>query len=445
MIQRLPMLALLALGACAEVEPGQRELSSIRFAPASLPQGVVRSNADLAADFLDLTFQLESGEPLPVLLRYEAPIRVHFDANGLGSFRRDLDEVLDRLRREAGLDIAETRDREAAQIRIEGVPAAQIARIFPTAACFIVPGAEDWASFVREKPEARARWSDQTRLEGAAIFLPLDTTPQDLRDCLNEELSQALGTANDLYRLPDSVWNDDNFHGLATPFDMLMLRVLYQPELASGMTRAEVARVVPGLLDRLNPRGRHLPRAARAPESRAFAAALQAAASHESGREARLGAARVAVQIAAEMRPSDHRLGVALLALGRLELRDDPLNAARRFAQAYNRTAAGLGKADVRTAQAAIHLAALALGTGQDEVALALARANRPAALRAQNAVLVAGFAAIEAEALTGLDRPDEARAARLDSLRWARYAFGDEGGALAREELALARAASAS
>ena len=117
------------------------------------------------------------------------------------------------------------------------MPAAQITRVFPTAACFIVPGETDW----RELPappgaEARIRWSDQATLERAAIFLPLDTTPQDVRDCLNEEITQALGPANDLYRLPDSIWNDDNFHGMATPFDMTILRALYQPELASGMT-----------------------------------------------------------------------------------------------------------------------------------------------------------------------------------------------------------------
>ena len=76
------------------------------------------------------------------------------------------------------------------------------------------------------------RWSDQETLGQAAIFLPLDTTPQDVRDCLHEEITQALGPANDLYRLPDSIWNDDNFHGMATPFDMLILRALYQPELA---------------------------------------------------------------------------------------------------------------------------------------------------------------------------------------------------------------------
>ena len=39
--------------------------------------GVARSNRDLAQDFLDLTFGLESGEKLDHLLRYEAPVRVY--------------------------------------------------------------------------------------------------------------------------------------------------------------------------------------------------------------------------------------------------------------------------------------------------------------------------------------------------------------------------------
>ena len=82
-----------------------------------------------------------------------------------------------------------------ADLQIEAVPAAQISRVFPTAACFIVPGETDWRGFLRRRSAARMRWSDQRTLGRAAIFLPLDTTPQDVRDCLNEEITQALGPA----------------------------------------------------------------------------------------------------------------------------------------------------------------------------------------------------------------------------------------------------------
>ncbi len=263
----------------------------MRFAPIVIPKGVEHSNADLAADFLDLTFELESGEVLDRLLRYEQPIRVHLALPAPPSYRNDLETLVARLRVEAGIDISTTEDPALAQIAIRPVPAAELARVFPTAACFIVPGETSWQSFRRRRPDARRRWSTQSQLEGAAILLPADTTPQDARDCLHEELTQALGPANDLYRLPDSIWNDDNLHGIATPFDMLMLRVLYQPELRSGMTREQVAARLPYLIDRENAVGRSIAPLSRHPESRAWANAIGVALSPRSTRDGRLAAA----------------------------------------------------------------------------------------------------------------------------------------------------------
>lgn len=431
-------LLLAPLAGCA-IAPRTEGLSSVRFGAATLPQGVARSNRDLGQDFLDLTFALESGETLTSILRYEMPVRVYMGSPSLVPYAADLAALLNRIRVEAGVDIAETSDPDAAQIRIEAVPASQIARVFPTAACFIVPGERSWADFMRDRAKPQVRWSEQRTLQRAAIFLPPDTTPQDLRDCLNEEVTQALGPANDLYRLPDTIWNDDNFHGMATRFDMLMLRTLYQPEIHSGMSREEVAEVLPRLLDRVNPSGRTVPRTVRSPESKAFATALEAGLDRDASREDRLAAAKLAAQIASEMRPVDHRLGVALLTLGRLSLRQDPVAAAKDFAEAYKLFTRQLGPGDVRTAQAAVHLAALALGTGQFDAAITLADQHVPVAEKAQNAILVAGLLSIKAEALAALGDTGAARSTRLDSLRWARYGFGDTDGTLAREQAQLA------
>ena len=60
-------------------------------------------------------------------------------------------------------------------------------------------------------------------------------------------------------------------------------------------------------------------------------------------------------------------------------------------------------------------------------------------AVENQNAILLAGLLSIKAEALAELGDMPRAQAARLDSLRWARYGFGDIDGALAREEAQLA------
>jgi hypothetical protein len=436
----LPLIAAGWLAACAAPLTGPGEtLSSVRFAAVSMPTGVARSNVDLAEDFIDLTLSLESGEALDRILRYEEPIRVHVRSASLGPYRRDIEDLLARLRDEAKIDIATTADPAAAQLHIEAVPASEIRRVFPTAACFIVPDETSWDGFLHRAAQQRRRWSDQPRLEGAAIFVPSDTTPQDVRDCLNEEITQALGVANDLYRLPDSIFNDDNFHGIATRFDMLMLRALYRPEIASGMSRDQVAAAVPAVLAAINPEGRGRPPTHRHPESRAWAGAIEAALSRDVPRDQRLGAAQVATQIAAEMDPPDHRLGVSLLALGRLNLRRDPAASARNFGDAYTLFRDQFGVDDIRTAQAGVHLAAIALGTGHYQAAVQLADLHTPGALAGRNAILLAGLLSIKADALAALGDAAGAQEARLDSLRWARYGFGDTDGTLAREQAQLA------
>ena len=437
-LRSLTLAALIGLSACA-ARPPDATLTGVRFPDGGRPLGVARSNADLAQDFIDLTFALENGTELKALLRHERPVRVYLASSGLDPYRRDVDRLMRRLRDEAGLDIALTGDPARAQIHIEAVPARSIRRIFPTAACFIVPGVTSWSEFRGRDGDADLRWSNQQALGEAAIFLPVDTAPQDVRDCLAEELTQALGPANDLYRLPDTVWNDDNFHGDPTAFDMVILRALYQPELRSGMSRDAVGAALPGVLDRVNPKGRGKARAARAPESPEFAKAIERALSRDRTRAERAAAANDATRIAAAMRPVDHRLGVALLARGREELRRDPEAAVRDFGSAYTLFRTRLGPRDIRTAQAGVHLAAMSLATERYDLAIRLADLHVPDALAARNAVLIAGYLSIKAAALAETGRIDEAREARLDSLRWARYGFGEEGGGMAREQARIA------
>ena len=202
---------------------------------------MARSNVDLAQDFLDLTFALESGEELDHLLRYETPVRIYLASPDLAAYRPDLTALIARLRTEAGIDIAETATptrRRSSSRRCRRRRSPGSSRRRPASSCRARPtGGASCAAAATPgcAGRTRRRWS------GRRSSCRSDTTPQDVRDCLNEEITQALGPANDLYRLPDSIWNDDNFHGMATPFDMTILRALYQPELRSGMTRAEVA------------------------------------------------------------------------------------------------------------------------------------------------------------------------------------------------------------
>ncbi len=437
------LISIIVLAGCVDpigraVDPLPADL--LRFDARGQPQGVARSNLDLADDFLDLTFALENGDKLPALLKYNGRIRVVLRSPGLSTYQPELTALLARLRNEARVDIVQTNTPEEAQIHIHAVPRRTISRVFPGAACFIVPGVRSWSEF--RSPQADPdviMWSRQTALTVTSIFVPADSTPQDTRDCLHEELGQALGPANDLYRIPDTVFNDDNFHSILTPFDMLMLRVLYDPNLQSGMSRAEVAVRLPGILARVNPKGRGRPADARAPESRSWKSSIEVALNRRKASAARISAGERALNLSAAMEPPDHRFGLSLLTLGRVQARTNPAKAVDYFTSAYNQFATDLGPQDIRTTHVALHLALFALKDGQFERALDLADRHIPSAQAAENAVVLSGLLAIKAETLLAAGDVPRARKARLESLAWARYAFGDRDGDIARAQAEIA------
>ena len=123
------------------------------------------------------------------------------------------------------------------------------------AACFVAPNVENLAEFQKFRRTAKTSWSQQAVRTKVSIFLPSDATPQEIRDCLHEEFAQSMAPLNDMYRLPNSVFNDDNVHTILTNFDMMILKIAYSPELRSGMTREDLRQRLPSILSHLNPRG----------------------------------------------------------------------------------------------------------------------------------------------------------------------------------------------
>ena len=394
------------------------------FAPARAtpPQ---RSNPEMARDFIDLTFRLESGRVLERLTRFEGPVTITMKGAIPPTAPQDLARVTGRLRAEAGLDLTVV-PRGPAAITVEFLPRARLQRLVPEAACYVVPNVSSFAEYRGARRSDRVTWRNLTERVQVAIFIPSDTSPQEVRDCLNEELAQALGPLNDLYRLSDSVFNDDNFHGVLTGFDMLMLRVHYAPELANGMTEAEVAARLPGVLARLNPAGQRNGPPPAGPTPPEWMAAVQAALGARGTSATRRAGAQAAVEIAAAEGWDDARAGFSLFALGRLTLADEmdlSLTALSQAARIYRR----LPDTAIHVAHIDMQVAALAMSGGQADAALLLANRAIPAARAAENAALLASLLLVKAEAMLLLDRPAEAEALRLDSLAWAQYGFGTE------------------
>ena len=393
------------------------------FAPAA-GKAVNRANSEIAADFLDLEFRMESGRALPVLTRFEGPITVRLTGDVPPTAANDLTKVIGRLRSEAGIDVSPT-TAENASVTIEFVPSATLRRAVPQATCFVVPNVTSFAEYRAMRGTAAVDWANLTTRNRAAIFVPADTSPQAVRDCLHEELAQAMGPLNDLYRLQDSVFNDDNFNSVLTGFDMLILRAHYSPELRSGMNEAQVAAVLPGLLARLNPQGEGLAGSPKTLSPRSWIDAAQVATGGATEAQQRAGAERM-LSIARAQGWTDNRLGFSHFALARTYVNSNLPLAIQHFSQAGDifRSLPGGG---MHAAHVDMQLGAISLAAGEYGKAIAFADRAIPVAQAGQNAALLATLLMVRSEALTAAGRPVEARQAYLDSLGWARYGFGSD------------------
>ncbi|WP_208348625.1 DUF2927 domain-containing protein [Pseudaestuariivita rosea] len=400
--------------------PPMRVFKSVPAAPP------IRSNAEIARDFLDLTFQLESGRKVPFLTRFEGQISVRVTGRPAPpSLMPDLKSLLERLRSEADIPIQLTSARDA-NITVEIISRAQLQRTVPNAACFVVPRVNSWSGYRSKRRSVTVDWASLTKRERIAIFIPADTSPQEIRDCLHEEIAQGLGPLNDLYRLPDSVFNDDNFHTVLTGFDMLILRAYYDRDLRNGMTQEQVARALPAILNRLNPAGRARGIASAPATPRSWINAIESALSPGRSPASRLSSARRALSIAERNGWNDNRLAFSHFILGRLQMgsaNTASVNSFRRADDAYGASTT----TRLQQAHVGVNLAAFALRLGDGETAVRLADRHIPAVRQSENAALLATFLMMKAEGLDLQNKPDQAREIRLESLGWARYGFGSD------------------
>ena len=385
-----------------------------------------RSNAEIAQDFMELTFQLESGRQIDTFTRFEGPITVRLAGDAPRSLSTDLDRLLERLRREARLDIARVPPGQRASITVETVTHREMRRAVPQAACFVVPRMGSWGEFRSNRRSRDLDWTTLRVREQVAVFVPSDVPPQEMRDCIHEELAQALGPLNDLYRLTDSVFNDDNFNTVLTGFDMLILRATYARELKSGMSRRQVAARLPAILNRLNPTGRRSSQVSSRPAPRAWIDSIETALGPRASESQRLAAAKRAVDLARDEGWGDARLAFSLYALGRLSLPTEPRLSLASFLEAaeiyHNDPTARLQEAHV-----AMQLSAFALSAGDADAVLRIVEPQLEPVRRGENAALLASLLMMKAEALALQGRTAEARAATAESLGWARYGFGTE------------------
>jgi hypothetical protein len=94
---------------------------------------------------------------------------------------------------------------------------------------------------------------DGRRLSDGMVAIGAEVGGLLRRACLHEEIVQSLGLANDHPEARPSIFNDDGEFALLTAHDEDLLRILYDPGLAPGMSADEAMPVVRRIARQMRP------------------------------------------------------------------------------------------------------------------------------------------------------------------------------------------------
>jgi hypothetical protein len=184
----------------------------------------------LARQFERIAFSSEFGGESRKgrLIRWEGPIRVRIAGHFPDRFRIEVARQLAELRQLSGLAI------DISEAGGEAQPAAMTIEF---------SASRGGTTFDPEAPCRTLIWETGHVIRRVQIYIT--PWPDEVRrHCIAEELTQALGLADDSRLIRDSIFNDASARQRIAPWDALMVRILYDPRLRPGMPKAEAMPIV---------------------------------------------------------------------------------------------------------------------------------------------------------------------------------------------------------
>lgn len=179
--------------------------------------------------------------------KYEKPVRVHVDSRAKPDRRKQVAAVVDDIRSKIRhLDIAMADNRKEANVTVTLVRDRDIEK---TIRRFY--GREQAARIVKSlEPQCLSgfRKDELFRIEHSDVIVVVDAGEFIFRDCIYEELLQAMGPINDDDDLPWTMFNDDVQMGFFGIYDQYLLNILYDPRIRAGMTKDQVKELLPQIL-----------------------------------------------------------------------------------------------------------------------------------------------------------------------------------------------------
>jgi len=180
--------------------------------------------------------------------KFDGPVRIFVDGDASPDRRAAITAIVDDIRAHVDhLDLAMTDAREAANFTVILVTDRKLARTIRTRY-----GNSQAKQIERSlNPQCLSGiGKDKTyRIRRAEAILPVDAGDFTFYDCAYEELLQGLGAINDDSSVPWTMFNDDVRMGFFDVYDQYLLNILYDPRIHPGMTKADVTRLLPEVLE----------------------------------------------------------------------------------------------------------------------------------------------------------------------------------------------------
>lgn len=233
---------LLATLAAALAEPveitSRRALERKTFSDAEIVEGFFRTafGAELALARFDNRIR-----------KFDGPVRVHVDNRVQPNRGAEVAAVVADIRaRIQHLDIAMAETPASANVTVSLVRDRDLGHAIGD-----IYGLERARQIQRTlAPQCLTSFKkdDSFRIQQAKVIIVADAGEFIFRDCIYEELLQALGPINDTDAVPWTMFNDNVQLGFFGVYDQYILNILYDPRIRPGMDLGQVRAVLSEVL-----------------------------------------------------------------------------------------------------------------------------------------------------------------------------------------------------
>jgi hypothetical protein len=207
------------------------------------------TDEQIAGGFFKIAFGAEFSTAGRVdrIRKYEGPVRVFAESRAKPDRRAQVATVVADIQSKiAHIDIAMARTQADANVIVTLVRDRDMLRHIRR--LYGVDRARQIQKSLEPQCLSGFRKDDAYRIVGSNVLIAVDAGNFIFRDCLYEELLQALGPINDDDSVPWTMFNDNVEKGFFDVYDQYLLNILYHPRVRAGMTREEVRALLPEIM-----------------------------------------------------------------------------------------------------------------------------------------------------------------------------------------------------